>query len=164
MEKIEPEARRVTNAKLDRFRLIRHETLHQCLALFRDFLQLRRKDERVPCGLHQFVGHISPLVVVRPVPGALASSERLSPCDQARLKNDTMSIPQSGRPYCGAARTVRGETSSLRCRRRTFRGRAPVARVLVISRGKLETLPAPAKIVLSDNHNDSDARGGISCG
>src|ERR1700694_4340768 len=65
LEKIEPEARRVPNAKLDRVRLIRHETLHQCLALCRDFLQLRRKDERVPCGLHQFVGHISPQVIVR---------------------------------------------------------------------------------------------------
>jgi hypothetical protein len=40
--------------------------------LLRDFLQLRRKDERIPCGLHQFVGHTSPLVVVRPVPGASA--------------------------------------------------------------------------------------------
>src|SRR3981189_1198214 len=38
LEKIEPEARRVTDAKLNRVRLIRHEALHQRLALFGDFL------------------------------------------------------------------------------------------------------------------------------
>src|ERR1700730_1025305 len=110
-EKIEPEARGVTNAKLDRVGLTRHETLHQCLALRRDFLQLRRKDERVPSGLNQFVGHIFPLVVVRPVPGALASSERLPP---ATRRNQKMIKPQSAvrSTFCGAAKIVRCEMSS----------------------------------------------------
>ena len=65
---------------------MRHEALHQCLALFRDFLQLRRKDERIPRGLHPFVGHTSPLVVVRACTRSFGS-ERLPPCDRARLIN-----------------------------------------------------------------------------
>lgn len=40
---------------------MRHEAPHQSLALFRDIPQLRRKDERIPRGLHPFVGHTSPL-------------------------------------------------------------------------------------------------------
>ena len=56
------------------------------------------------------------LVVVRPVPGALASSERLPPCDQARSKNEKLGS-SIRRPFCDAIRIVRCETPFLRDRR-----------------------------------------------
>src|SRR6476469_5295523 len=88
---------------------MRHEAPHQSLALFRDIPQLRRKDERIPRGLHPFVGHTSPLVVVRACTRSFGS-ERLPPCDRARLINDRTSIPQSGQSFCGAVRIVRCES------------------------------------------------------
>ena len=60
-------------------------------------------------GLRPFVGHTSPLVVVRACTRSFGS-ERLPPCDRARLINDRTSIPQSGRPFCGAVRIVRCES------------------------------------------------------
>ena len=105
-KKSNPRRRRVANAELNRVGLIRREALHQCLALFRDILQLRRKDERVPSGLDRFVGHVFALVVVRSVPGVLASSARLPPCDQAGSKNDKNWFRL---PLCGATRIVRCE-------------------------------------------------------